>query len=110
MASKDAETGGSNGTRSTTAPIGRPRSLTKPSISNGQFAFAQQFGDGRSPFLGVSKSKAFGALGTFLIFLWGGTLLLSSVGTTQPVAAGIALGVLFIGLRVKHFKARAKRR
>ena len=74
------------------------------------FASRNRFGAGRRPFAAVSKSKAFGALATFLILLWGGTLLLSSVGTTQPVAVAAVLGVVFVGLRVKHFRAREQRR
>jgi Flp pilus assembly protein TadB len=72
--------------------------------------FAQKFGSGRGQFAGVwvSKSRAFGALAIFLILLWGGTLLLSSVGATQPVAVAAVLGVVFVALRVKHFRARAK--
>jgi hypothetical protein len=72
--------------------------------------FAQRFGSGRLRFAAVSKSKAFGALATFLILLWGGTALLSSVGATQPVAVAAVLGVVFIALRVKHFRARANHR
>ena len=78
-------------------------------LEQSNFAFsrkdsAQAGGD--SP--AVSKSKAFGALATFLIFLWGGTLLLSSVGATQPVAVARCSGVVFVALRVKHFRARAE--
>ncbi|WP_250537139.1 hypothetical protein [Caballeronia sp. AZ10_KS36] len=69
--------------------------------------FAQSFGPGRRQFAAVSKSKAFGALATFLILLWGGTALLSSVGATQPIAVAAVLAVVFIALRLKHFGARA---
>jgi len=72
--------------------------------------FAQRFGSGRRQFVAVSKSKAFGALATFAILLWGGTALLSSVGATQPVAVAAVLGVVFVGLRVKHFRARKQQR
>ncbi|GJH17446.1 hypothetical protein CBA19CS22_12910 [Caballeronia novacaledonica] len=72
--------------------------------------FAQQFGSGRRQFAAVSKSKAFGALATFLSLLWGGTALLSSVGATQPVAVAAVLGVVFVALRVKYFRARAQKR
>ncbi|MDR5806307.1 hypothetical protein [Caballeronia sp. LZ001] len=68
--------------------------------------FAQRFGSGRRQFAAVSKSKAFGALATFLILLWGGSALLSSVGATQPVDVAAVLGVVFIGLRMKHLRAR----
>jgi hypothetical protein len=72
--------------------------------------FAQRFGSGKLQFAAVSKSKAFGALATFLILLWGGTALLSSVGARQPVAVAAVLGVVFIALRVKHFRARGQQR
>ncbi|MDR5776332.1 MULTISPECIES: hypothetical protein [unclassified Caballeronia] len=70
--------------------------------------FAQRFGSGKRQFAAVSKSKAFGALATFLILLWGGSALLSSVGATQPVAVAAVLGVVFIGLRMKHLRARGQ--
>jgi hypothetical protein len=72
--------------------------------------FAQRLGSGRRQFVAVSKSKAFGALATFLTLLWGGTALLSSVGATQPVAVAAVLGVVFIALRVKHFRVRGQLR
>lgn len=72
--------------------------------------FAQRFGSGRRQFAAVSKSKAFGALATFLILLWGGTALLSSVGATQPVAVAAVLGVVFVALRVKNFRPRGQKR
>ncbi|SAL06752.1 hypothetical protein AWB81_07746 [Caballeronia arationis] len=79
-------------------------------LEQSNIRFAQRFGSGRRQFAAVSKSKAFGALATFLILLWGGTLLLSSVGATQPVAVAAVLGVVFVALRLKHFRARAKHR
>ena len=79
-------------------------------LEQSNFRFAQSFGSGRRQFAAVSKSKAFGALATFLILLWGGTALLSSVGTKQPVAVAAVLGVVFIALRVKHFRARGQQR
>jgi hypothetical protein len=72
--------------------------------------FAQQFGSGRRQFAAVSKSKAFGALATFLILLWGGTALLSSVGATQPIAVAAVLGVVLVAVRVKNFRARGQNR
>jgi hypothetical protein len=72
--------------------------------------FAQRFGSGRPPLAGVTKSKAFAALATFLILLWGGALLLSSVGATQPIVVGAVLGVVFVALRVKHLRARSRQR
>jgi hypothetical protein len=79
-------------------------------LEQSNIRFAQRFGSSRRQFAAASKSKAFGALATFLILLWGGTLLLSSVGATQPVAVAAVLGVVFVALRVKHFRARAKHR
>ncbi|WP_053572733.1 hypothetical protein [Caballeronia cordobensis] len=72
--------------------------------------FAQRFGSGRRQFVAVSKSKAFGALATFLILLWGGAALLSSVGATQPVAVAAVLAVVFVALRAKNFRARGQKR
>jgi hypothetical protein len=72
--------------------------------------FAQRFDSGTSPLAVVSKSKAFGALATLLILLWGGTLLLSSVGATQPVVAGAVLGVVFVAMRVMHLRTRRRQR
>jgi hypothetical protein len=72
--------------------------------------FAQRFGSGRPSLAGVSKSEAFGALATVLILLCGGTLLLSSVGATQPTVVGGVLGVVFVALRVKHLRTRRRQR
>ncbi|MDR5883754.1 hypothetical protein [Caballeronia sp. LZ032] len=79
-------------------------------LEQSNIRFAQRFGSGRRQFAAVSKSKAFGALATFLILFWGGTLLLSSVGATRPVAVAAVFGAVFVALRVKHFRARAKHR
>jgi hypothetical protein len=76
--------------------------------SNGRFP--QKFGSDRRRFVRVLESKAFGALATFLVLLWGGTALLSSVGATQPVTVAAVLGVVFVVLRVKHFRARGQQR
>jgi hypothetical protein len=86
------------------------QSLDAFDLEQSNVRFAQRSGSGRRQFAAVSKSKAFGALATFLILLWGGTALLSSVGSTQPVAVAAVLGVVFIALRVKHFRARANHR
>ncbi|KXU94874.1 hypothetical protein CR51_26075 [Caballeronia megalochromosomata] len=72
--------------------------------------FSQKFGLGRRKFAWLSNNKAFGALATFLNLLWGGTLLLSSVGATQPVAVAVVLGVVFVALRVKNLSARVQER
>ncbi|GJH26840.1 hypothetical protein [Caballeronia novacaledonica] len=79
-------------------------------LEQSNIRFAQSFGSGRRQLAAVSKSKAFGALTTFLILLWGGTALLSSIGATQPVAVAAVLGVVFVALRVKNFRARGQKR
>ncbi|MFM0051588.1 hypothetical protein [Caballeronia grimmiae] len=86
------------------------QSLDAFDLEQSNVRFAQRFGSGRRQFAAVSKSKAIGALATFLILLWGGSALLSSVGATQPVAVAAVLGVVFIALRVKHFRARGQQR
>jgi hypothetical protein len=86
------------------------QSLDAFDLEQSNVRFAQRFGSGRRQFAAVSKSKAFGALATFLILLWGGTALLSTVGATQPAAVAAVLGVVFIGLRVKHFRSRRQQR
>ncbi|WP_250482513.1 hypothetical protein [Caballeronia sp. GACF5] len=86
------------------------QSLDAFDLEQSNVRFAQRFGSGRRQFAAVSKSKAFGALATFLILLWGGTALLSSVGATQPAAVAAVLGVVFIGLRVKHFRSSRQQR
>ncbi|SAK73714.1 hypothetical protein AWB80_04155 [Caballeronia pedi] len=88
-----------------TAQSNEPFDLERSNIR-----FAKRFGSGRRQFAAVSKSKAFGALTTFLILLWGGTALLSSIGSTQSVAVAAVLGVVFVAVRVKHFRARGQKR
>ncbi|VXC82332.1 conserved hypothetical protein [Burkholderia sp. 8Y] len=78
-------------------------------LEQSNIRFAQSFGSGRRQFAAVSKSKAFGALATFLILLWGGTALLCSVGAKQPVAVAAVLAMVFVALRVRRFRARAQR-
>jgi hypothetical protein len=72
--------------------------------------FAQRFASGTLSLAGVRKSNAFGALAAFLSFLWGGTLLLSSVGATQPIVIGMVLGIVFVALRVRHFRVHGRQR
>jgi hypothetical protein len=88
-----------------TAPIPEAFDLEKSNL-----LFSRRFGGDKCRFVSVLNSKAFAALGTFLIFLWGGSLLLSTIGTSQPVAAGVALCVLFTAARAYKLKARSRRR
>jgi hypothetical protein len=79
-------------------------------LERSNIRFAQGISSDRPVLAGVSTSKVLGALATFLILLWGGTLLLSSVGATQPIVVGAVLGVVFVALRVRHFLARGQQR
>ncbi|WP_250518920.1 hypothetical protein [Caballeronia sp. ATUFL_M1_KS5A] len=79
-------------------------------LEQSNIRFAQSFSSGRRQFAAVSQSKAFVALASFLILLWSGTALLSSVGTKQPVAVAAVFGVVFVALRVKNFRARGQTR
>lgn len=54
----------------------------------------------------ILDSKPGKSLIVFLIILWGGSLLLPTVGKNQPVAAGIVLCALFVGIRVKRWRGR----
>jgi hypothetical protein len=72
--------------------------------------FARRFGADSRRFAWMWRSSAFVSLANFLILPWGGTALLSSVGATQPVAVAAVLGVVFVALRVKHIRARTKKR
>ncbi|SAK90271.1 hypothetical protein AWB75_06294 [Caballeronia catudaia] len=71
--------------------------------------FSRRSRRGKGRIASVLKSKPFAALATFLIFLWGGSLLLSTIGTSQPVTAGVALCVAFVVLRASKLRKRAQR-
>ena len=58
----------------------------------------------------VLDSKAFKHLVPFLAILWGGSLLLPTVGQLQPVAAGVVLVVTFIAIRIKRRRGHSHRR
>ncbi|MFL9912004.1 hypothetical protein [Paraburkholderia sp. RL17-337-BIB-A] len=58
----------------------------------------------------ILDSKFFRRLMLFLTILWGGALLLPTVGKSQPVAAGVVLCALFVAMRVKAWRGRARRR
>lgn len=69
--------------------------------------FSQRSHRGKGRIASVLTSKPFAALVTFLIFLWGGSLLLSTIGTSQPIAAGVVLCVTFVGLRASKLRKRS---
>jgi hypothetical protein len=58
----------------------------------------------------ILDSKAFRSLTLFLTILWGGSLLLPTVGKSQPVAASVVLCALFVAMRVKAWRGRSRRR
>jgi hypothetical protein len=69
--------------------------------------FSQRSHRGKGRIASVLNSKPFAALATFLIFLWGCSLLLSTIGTSQPIAAGVVLCVTFVGLRASKLRKRS---
>jgi hypothetical protein len=50
----------------------------------------------------ILDSKAFRHRVAVLTVLWGGSLLLPSIGKSQPVAAGVMLCGIFIAIRIKR--------
>ncbi|WP_321794635.1 hypothetical protein [Caballeronia sp. J97] len=89
------------------------RAASSPEIfdlEKSNLLFSQRFHGGKWRFVSVLNSKPFAALTTFLIFLWGGSFLLSTVGTSQPVAAGVVLCVAFVGMRANKLRARFRHR
>ncbi|MFP3646592.1 hypothetical protein [Paraburkholderia sp. SIMBA_054] len=60
--------------------------------------------------LRVLDSKAFKHLVFFLIMAWGGSLLLTTVGKQQPVAAGVVLLGIFVAIRIKRRREQSRRR
>jgi hypothetical protein len=74
-------------------------------LETSNLLFAQRPDSGKPRLAAIVHSKTFSVLATFLIFMWCGSLLLSTVGTTQPIAAGAALGVLFVGMRASRSRA-----
>ncbi|MEM5289534.1 hypothetical protein ACFQ3P_33205 [Paraburkholderia sabiae] len=65
----------------------------------------------KSSYLAVMvDSKVFKRLMPFLIVLWGGSLLLPTIGKSQPVAAGVVLLGIFVALRIKARKGSARGR
>jgi hypothetical protein len=76
--------------------------------TNEQYAVRCRRKDGR--LVAVLDSKAFRHLVAFLAILWGGSLLLPTVGKSQPVAAGVVFIGIFIAIRIKRRKANASGR
>lgn len=58
----------------------------------------------------ILDSKRFRSLVLFLVILWGGSLLLPTVGKSQPAALGVVLCALFVAMRVRARSGRSKRR
>ncbi|MFM0123332.1 MULTISPECIES: hypothetical protein [Paraburkholderia] len=76
--------------------------------SNEQYAKRCARSGGR--ILRVLDSKAFKHLVLFLALVWGGSLMLSTVGKQQPAIAGTLLAALFIAIRINRRKNRSGRR
>ncbi|TCK32490.1 hypothetical protein B0G84_8295 [Paraburkholderia sp. BL8N3] len=72
--------------------------------------YAERCRHSPSGLVAVLDSKAFKQLSMFMVLLWGGSLLLPTVGKSQPIAAGALLCALFVGLRVRNWRGRGKRR
>ncbi|BDC45313.1 hypothetical protein PTKU15_86100 [Paraburkholderia terrae] len=62
-----------------------------------------------SRLVAVLDSRAFRQLAPFLAILWGGSLLLATIGKSQPVVAGVVLIGIFIAIRIKRRKGNAQR-
>ncbi|MDT8842542.1 hypothetical protein ParKJ_34470 [Paraburkholderia fungorum] len=58
----------------------------------------------------ILDSKRFRSLMLFLVILWGGSLLLPTVGKSQPAAFGVVLCAVFVGMRVRARRGRSKSR
>jgi Flp pilus assembly protein TadB len=76
--------------------------------SNEQYAKRYARSGGRV--LRVLDSRAFRHVVFFLALVWGGSLLLSTVGKQQPVIAGTLLAALFVAVRVNRRRTRSTRR
>ncbi|WP_131542663.1 hypothetical protein [Paraburkholderia hospita] len=64
----------------------------------------------RGPLVAILDSKAFKRLVAFVAILWGGSLLLPTVGKSQPVAGGVVLIAIFIAIRIKRRREQSRRR
>ncbi|RZF23785.1 hypothetical protein EVC45_42310 [Paraburkholderia sp. UYCP14C] len=60
--------------------------------------------------LRLLDSKAFKPLVFFVALVWGGSLLLSTIGKQQPAIAGTLLAALFSAIRINRRKNRSGRR
>jgi len=72
--------------------------------------YAERCRHSQSRLVAALDSKAFKQLSIVVVLLWGGSLLLPTVGKSQPMAAGAVLCALFVGLRVRNWRGRGKRR
>jgi hypothetical protein len=71
--------------------------------------YAQRCRHENSRLVAILDSKAFRQLAIFLAILWGGSLLLPTIGKSQPIAAGVVLLGIFIALRIKRRKTARTR-
>lgn len=78
-------------------------------LEKSNLLFSQRFSGGKWRFVSALNGRPFAALASFLIFLWGGSLLLSTIGKSDPVAASVGLCVVFIGLRANKLRMRSRR-
>ncbi|MGF6649576.1 hypothetical protein OKW34_000138 [Paraburkholderia youngii] len=76
-------------------------------LANEQYAKRCMRSGGR--ILRVLDSKAFKHLVFFVALVWGGSLLLSTIGKQQPAIAGTLLAALFIAIRINRRKNRSGR-
>lgn len=67
--------------------------------------YAQRCRHENSRLVAILDSQRFKHLALFLMILWGGSLLLPTIGKSQPVAAAIVLIGIFIALRMNRRKA-----
>src|SRR6266702_3741085 len=58
----------------------------------------------------ILDSKRFRSLMLFLVILWGGSLLLPTVGKSQPAAFGVVLCAVFVTMRGRATRGRLMRR
>jgi hypothetical protein len=57
----------------------------------------------------ILDSRRFRSLMLFLMILWGGSLLLPTVGKSQPAAFGLVLCAVFVARRVMARRGRSRR-
>jgi hypothetical protein len=66
--------------------------------------YESQCRESNSVVVQVLDSKAFKTIIIFFAILWGGSLLLPTLGRVAPVATGVTMCGLFISLRMKRFR------